>query len=160
MLRVYIILAIVASFCIAMAGAFYKGKADERREWEVKMLKAEVQIKDLEKRAAIINEVVVTKYVDKIQYIDRVKVTTVKEYVTVADDSACKINAGFVRVHNAAVTATPITPQESDREVTGTKLSEVGDVVKENYATYNKTKAQLESLQEWIREQEKNWNKK
>ncbi len=159
MLRVYMIVAIIASFCIAMAGAFFKGKADERREWETKMLQAEVKIKDLEKRAAVINEVIVTKYVDRIQYVDRVKVTTVKEFVTVADDAACTVNKGFVRVHDAAAKAEPITPALTDRLPTETKLSDVSEVVKENYATYNKTKAQLEALQNWVTEQQKNWNK-
>lgn len=159
MLRVYMIIAIIASFCIAMAGAFYKGKADERRDWETKMLQAEVKIKDLETRAAKVTEVVVTKYIDKIQYVDRVKIANVKEFVTVVDDSACTINKGFVRVHDSTATAKFAMPEETDHDPSKVQLSDVADVVSDNYATYNKTKAQLESLQEWVREQQKNWNK-
>lgn len=159
MIRVYSAIAVIIAFCIAIGGAFYKGKADERREWEHKMLQAEVKIKELEKQSGVITEVVLTKYVDRIQYIDRVKINTVKEYVTVADDSVCTINKGFVRVHNASAAATELTPEASDRQPADTKLSDVSEVIKENYVTYNKTKAQLESLQDWIRKQEHNWNK-
>lgn len=156
--RIYLILALTLAVILSFYLAFSFGKTEERKAWEEKFAIAQQEIKTLEAKAAIITEVVVTKYVDKIQYVDKVKVKTVKEFVTAEADKSCTINNGFVNVHNAAAGATVLELTDMDKDPSAVKLSDVAAVVTDNYAEYNKTKAQLESLQGWIRDQQTLWN--
>jgi hypothetical protein len=156
--RIYLILALVLAVILSFYLAFSFGKTEERKEWEEKYAKASAEIQVLEAKAAIINEVVVTKYVDKIRYVEKVKIKTVKEFVTAEADNSCIINNGFVSLHNAAAGATVVAVSETDKDPSSIKLSNVAEVVVDNYAEYNKTKAQLESLQGWIRDQQTLWN--
>lgn len=156
--RIYLILALVLAVILSFYLAFTFGKTEERKEWEEKYAKASAEIQVLEAKAAIINEVVVTKYVDKIRYVEKVKVQTVKEFITAEADKSCVINKGFVNVHDAAAGAIVLVTSETDKDPSPVKLSNVAEVVVDNYAEYNKAKAQLESLQGWVRDQQTLWN--
>lgn len=156
--RIYLFLFLLIAVFISFYISFNLGKTEEREEWEHKFALAEIQIKTLEAKAPVINEVIVTKFVDKIKYVDKVKVQTVKEFITVENDKACVINNGFVKIHDGAAAAVPVSPAASDAEASDVPLSNVAEVVKENYATHQKTKIQLEALQQWIRDQQTLWN--
>lgn len=158
--RIYLIIALVLAVALSFYLAFSFGKTEERKAWELKYAIATAEIKTLEANAAIINEVVVTKYVDKIRYVEKIKIQKVKEFITAEADKSCTINNGFVRVHDAAAGATTVTPSSTDADPSSVKLSNVAEVVVDNYAEYNKTKVQLESLQGWVREQQLLWNSK
>jgi hypothetical protein len=71
------------------------------------------------------------KYVDRIKTIYKQGETIEKQvpiYITAADDSACTINAGFVRIHDAAWTNQHAgSVAESDREPAGVSLAEVAE---------------------------------
>ena len=158
--RIYLGIGIAALVVATVVMAFFQGKDHERKIWLLKPAAAEKKISDLESKQPVINEVIVTQYVDRIRYVDRIKVQerVVKEFITVEADQNCTINNGFVTLHNAA--AIPIEPPEPkpiDAEPSDTKLSEVALVVTDNYAKYHQVKAQLEALQQWIREQQKLW---
>lgn len=156
--RIYLFLALLVAVLISFYVSFSLGKTEERKEWEHKYALAEIEIKTLEAKAPVINEVIVTKFVDKISYIDRVKVQTVKEFITVENDKACVINQGFVKIHDGAAAAIPVVPAASDADPSAVQLSNVAEVVKDNYAVHQKTKIQLESLQQWIKDQQALWN--
>lgn len=156
--RLYLFLILLLAVIISFYISFSLGKTEERKEWEHKFALAEIEIKNLEAKAPVINEVIITKYVDKIRYIDKVKIQTVKEFITVENDKACVVNKGFVKVHDGAAAAIPVSPAASDAEASAVHLSNVAEVVKDNYAIHQKTKIQLESLQQWIREQQALWN--
>lgn len=158
--RIYLIIALVLAVILSFYLAFSFGKTEERKAWEQKYALAQQEIKTLEAKAEIINEVVVIKYVDKIRYVEKVKIQTVKEYITAEADKSCTINNGFVRVHDAAASATALTATSTDADPSSVKLSNVAEVVVDNYAEYNKTKVQLESLQNWVRDQQLLWNTK
>lgn len=140
-------------------GSYYYGKQQERHVWEIQAAVDKQKITDLENRAPLVTERIITEYKDRIQYIDRVKVETVTEFVTVVDDSGCTINKGFVKLHNNTVNVVESAPEESDREDSKKKLSELAKVIEDNYTTYNKTAAQLIQLQKWITDQKKEWDK-
>jgi len=158
MMRIYIICGVVAGILLSFYMVFSFGRSQERKEWELKYAKAAAEIKELETKAAEVNNVVVTKYVNKIKYVDKVKIQTVTQFVSNDADKSCVINNGFVNVHNAAAAASAIVPSEADKEQSQIKLSNVASVVVDNYAECNKTKLQLESLQGWIRDQQTLWN--
>lgn len=104
---------------------------------------------------------VVTQYVDRVQVIRERGATLIKEvpvYVSAKADAACVVNAGFVRVHDAAAGNLP-TPEPSgaaDDAPSGIALSAVAATNAGNYATCHETAERLTSLQEYVRGYEKN----
>lgn len=124
----------VALFLAAVYGYGYKaGKA----------LLADYKLEQAEKTIEVIREVekVVTKveveYRDRVVRVEERGETIVKEvpvYVTKADDAACELRNGAVRVHDgAASNVPPAPPVESDRAPSGFSLSEALSVIADNY---------------------------
>lgn len=102
---------------------------------------------------------VVTKYVDRVQVI-REKAKTIIEkvpvYVTAKADAACVIPESFVSLWNYANEgAIPEAAGRVDESPSEVKLSEVAKQHATEAELYNATAAQLEALQEWIRQQER-----
>ena len=160
MKRFYIGLGVAGLIVLTVVMAFFQGKDHERKIWELKLKESQLIIAELESRQPIINEVVVTQYVDRIRYIDRIRIQEklVREYITIEADQNCTINNGFVTAHNsAAILMEPPAPNPLDAEPSDVKLSQVATVVTDNYAKYHQVVAQLEALQTWIREQQKLW---
>ncbi len=57
-------------------------------------------------------------------------------YVTAADNAECRVNAGFVRAHDAAWTGEPAGPAAStDRDAGGVSLAEVAETGAHNATT-------------------------
>jgi hypothetical protein len=137
---------------------FYSGQTFESRRHEAEMAEAKLKISQLETKSSEVTIKTVTEYVDRIKYVDRVKIQKVKEFVTVADDEACKLNSGFVKIHDAAAGNELVKPDETDREESKVKLSEATEIINQNYLQYNQIAAQLTSLQNWVTNQEKLWN--
>jgi hypothetical protein len=144
---------LVASFFV---GVFY-----EDSKWEAKMAKAEAEIAELKIKSDKVTIKVVTEYVDRIKYVEKIQKVNIPIYITKEDDAKCTINQGAIDLINSGATNTPAPPvTDNTKEESEKKLSELTAVVRDNYATYYKVKAQLEALQKWIIEQEKNWNTK
>lgn len=143
---------------LLVCGVYLQGKESEKIGWEKKMAEAESKISQLETKSKEVNEVIITKYVPKIQYVEKVRTQVVKEYVPVESDAKCEVNNGFVRLHDSVVNQKIIEPDVTDTETSSVKLSEIGLVVKENYSIYYSTAEKLNALQEWVKTQEKLWN--
>lgn len=77
-----------------------------------------------------------TKYVDRIKNIYIQGETIEKQvpvYITAADNAACTINTGFMRVHDAAWTGdAPGSAAESDRSAGGVSLAQVAETTTAN----------------------------
>lgn len=144
---------------LLVCGVYLQGKEAEKVGWEKKLAEAELQISQLETKSKEVNEVIITKYVPKIQYVEKVRTQVVKEYVTVESDAKCEVNKGFVKLHDSVANQKLAEPDVTDSEPSPVKLSEIGLVVKENYSTCYANIEKLNSLQEWIRTQEKLWNR-
>lgn len=71
------------------------------------------------------------KYVDRIKTIYKQGEIIEKQvpiYITAADNAGCTINAGFVRIHDAAWTGEPAgSAASTDREPAGVSLAEVAE---------------------------------
>lgn len=106
-----------------------------------------------------VRDKIVTEYVDRVQVItERGKaiIQKVPVYVSAKADAACTVNAGFVRLHDAAALALP-APEPSgaaDDAPAGIALSAVGATTAANYAACNANAEQLSQLQELVREYE------
>ena len=79
------------------------------------------------------------KYRDRIQKIylkGEVIEKQVPVYVTAADNAGCRINAGFVRSHDAAWAGEPARPTSgTDRDPAGVSLAEVAEANAHNATT-------------------------
>lgn len=137
---------------------FVSGQVTSDRAWEEKMTKAKEQISKLEKSSSEVSVKVVTEYVDRIKYIDRPSVHTIKEFITVENDKSCVVNKGFERAYDAAVNNETIKPEPADSEPSDIVLSDIATLDSYNIKQFHKLKEQNESLKNWIREQEKLWN--
>lgn len=158
-LRLRLVVQLFAAIAI-VGGVYFGGVNAERTEWKLKMSAAELQIKELESKSSQITTVVVTEYVPKIRYIDRVEKQIVKEYVTVESDAKCEIQKGFTRLHDSSVQQVIIQPEPSDQDPQNIVLSEVADTIKFNYQACNRNSEKLKQLQSWVKTQEQNWNNK
>ncbi|MNC37109.1 hypothetical protein D3C75_856630 [compost metagenome] len=100
---------------------------------------------------------IVTQYVDRVQVITERGKTIIQKvpvYVSAKADAACTVNAGFVRLHDAAAHALP-APEPSgaaDDAPAGIALSAVGATTAANYAACNANAEQLTQLQELVRQ--------
>jgi hypothetical protein len=155
-------LVILFCFIVTFFVAFNYGKSQERNKWKLQYAEAQIQINELQSRQPEINEIIIKEYVDRIKYIDRVKVQDriIKEYITIESDQNCTIPNGFVTIHNAAaIPIEPPPPNQLDNQPSDIVLSQLTSVIVDNYTKYHTVKIQLESLQNWIREQQQLWSK-
>lgn len=92
------------------------------------------------------------KYVDRIKTIYKQGDTIEKQvpiYVTAADDAGCSINAGFVRVYDAAWEgADPGSAGSTDREPAGISLATVAETNASNAASCHAWREQALALRE------------
>ncbi|RBH86463.1 hypothetical protein BRL93_21465 [Xanthomonas oryzae pv. oryzae] len=110
---------------------------------------------EAERDSAKTSTTVVTQYVDRVQVVREAGATITHEipiYVTQTADAACPIPAGFVRLHDAAVTGHPAGPPTGDPDApaAGITLSGIAGTVADNYTSCHATAAQLSALQDWI----------
>ncbi len=163
MIRNYLIAGAVAALLYSYYATYQFGKKVSDDENKIIIQNAMLAQAEAEKKYEIekgkINVQVITQYVDKLKVIEKIKPVEVTKWVSDKDDSACKINKGFVNFHNSIAEAKVPELLPTDREPSSVLLSNVGNVVKENYTSCHETRAQLESLQNWVTEQEKIWNK-
>mgnify|MGYP006279875363 CR=1 FL=1 len=106
---------------------------------------------------------VVTKYVTKVQEVERNGQEIIKyvpQYISDNANRNCTIPNSFVVLHDsAAKNQVPDASRAPDETASGVNLSDVAKTVVVNYTTYNAVKQQLESLQEWVKTQEQVFNK-
>ena len=152
---------IVAVVCLAFA-VFQYGQHEERQEWELKVAELNQKIAKLESASQTVTTQVVTEYVDRVKIVKEKAdaiIVKVPVYINKPTDDNCTINNGFVVLHDAAAkNEVPESPRDSHAEASEVKLSTVATTVTENYGTCHEIRQQLESLQQWIREQEKLMN--
>lgn len=87
------------------SGLVFLGINESETAYKAKEAVLSQRVKDLEGRAPIINTVVKTEYVDRVQVIKEKGDTIVKQvpvYITKASDLKCPVPAGLVRLLNDA----------------------------------------------------------
>lgn len=105
-----------------------------------------------------VRDVVVTKYVDRVQVVTGKAKTIIKQvpvYVSKESDSRCVVPAGFVRLHTAAVLNLPPvagTASVPNDAPSGIPLSAVAETDADNYEAGHLNAEQLKALQEWARD--------
>lgn len=125
-------LRIVPSWCywlLALClGCEIHGAGRVQAKWDADKRSAQQVVQAVTAGQDVVLRQVVTNYVDRVKTITVQGETRIKEvpiYVTAQDDAACSINAGFVRMWNAANTGAAISPDTSgaDEAPSGVSLS-------------------------------------
>ena len=144
-------------------GVYMEGAISNQESWEAKIAEAKLEVAQKETKSAEATTKVVTKYVEKVKIVKEnadVIVKEVPKYITKESDAKCAIPNAFVVLHDSAVkNEVPDTARLSDEGTSGTKLSTVTETVVGNYSICHQNAEQLKALQEWVREQQKIYNK-
>lgn len=148
---------------LVVAGIFLSGGIWTQSEFLEAVNKQKEEIAKLEKASGVITTKVEKIYIERTKIIKEkgdVIIEKVPEYITKEADAKCDVPNGFVVLHNSAVkNEVPNTARDFNEKSSGVELSTVGKTVAENYTTCNETREQLRSLQDWLRSQEKLYNK-
>jgi hypothetical protein len=120
--------------------------------------KASKRVSDVATKQAAVTSTIETKAAVTAQR-ERVVTRTITEripvYVPVEADARCVVPTGFVRLHDAAavgdLSAVPESAGVADDGPSGLALSDVAEVVADNYGSARQNVAQLKALQEWVR---------
>jgi hypothetical protein len=153
----------VAGALLVAAGIFISGGIWTQREFLKEIQKAKEEIARIEKESAEASVKIEKVYVEKLKVIKEkgdVIIQKVPEYISKDSDAKCDVPNGFVVLHNSAVkNEVPDTTREFNEESSGVELSTVAKTVAGNYTTCNEVREQLKSLQDWVKAQEKIYNK-
>ncbi len=153
---------IVGALLVA-GGIFISGGIWTQREFLKEIEKAKEEIARIEKESAEKTAQIETEFKQKVVVIKEkgdVIIQKVPEYISKDSDAKCDVPNGFVVLHNSAVkNEIPNTTREFNEESSGVELSTVAKTVAGNYTTCNEVREQLKSLQDWVKAQEKLYNK-
>lgn len=157
-LAAYKIPVLLGGIALVLFFTFYGGKYSEQSRYELEKAQLETQLAIYKGKTAEVTHEVVIKYVDRIKEVQKIKVeyqdVYVDRFITQESDAKCSINNGFVRLHDASSKGElPGTPAATDADPSIFKLSDVGKTVSDNYLTFAEVRAQLISLQDWVRKQ-------
>lgn len=84
--------ATLAGLALCIFFVFQSGRYNEYSKWKLEDAKQQVEIALLRAKSAEVNVEVVTKYVDKIKYVEKIKEVPVNVYVDKEADLRCVIN--------------------------------------------------------------------
>lgn len=153
----------IIGLLLAVAGVFISGGIWTQSEFLAAVEKQKQEIARLEKASGEITTKVEKVYIERTKVIKEkgdVIIEKVPEYITKDADAKCDVPNGFVVLHNSAVkNEIPNTAREFNEKSSGVELSTVGKTVAGNYTTCNEVREQLRSLQDWVKQQEKLYNK-
>lgn len=148
-------LAIMALALALVGFGWVQGADHVQRQWDSENQAEALAAAKTGQRQAGENIKVVTVYVDKIKVVHD-KGATIKQevvvYVPQAADADCTINAGFVRLHDAAAGNTiPGPSRVADAAPSGVALSTVAATLIDNYTACHENAEQLIAWQEWAK---------
>lgn len=153
----------LVSCVLFIFGVYLSGGISNEAGWREKVAKMEAEIAQKEAESAETTTKVVTKYVDRVTVVKEKGDVIIKEipnYISKDSDAKCVVPNGFVSLHDAAAkNEIPNATRDANEGASAVKISGVAATVTENYTTYYQISEQLKSLQEWVREQQKVFNK-
>lgn len=152
----YRLLALAALAAALIGFGWIKGATHVQAKWDSAIQQQTLQVAAVRERQAQATVKVVTAYVDRVRILREKGETIIKEvpvYVPVQADTACTINRGFVRLHDAAAAGElPEPARDADAAAAGIALSAIAGTVAANYQTCHENAEQLRALQAWARE--------
>lgn len=153
----------VGSLLLIVFGTFMEGAISNQEAWLVKVADLKVKVAQVETKSAEKTTEIVTKYVTKVQVVKEkgdVIIKEVPKYITKESDAKCTLPNSFVMLHDSASkNEVPDSTRVADETTSGVKLSTATGTVVGNYSICHQNSEQLKALQEWVKEQEKLFNK-
>jgi hypothetical protein len=152
-------IAALAFIAAVFLAGMVTGREQVQAKWDAATIKQSLTVAHIEAAQAEASTKVLTRYVDRIKTVRVAGETIIKEvpvYVPAEADTACRINRGFVRLHDATASgAIPDAAGNVDAGPAGIALSTVAGTVADNYGRCRENSEQLIALQEWAREMAK-----
>ena len=151
----YRCLALILLAAALIGFGWIKGAGHVQAQWDAAVQHQTLQTAAARERQAQATVKVVTQYVDRVRVVREKGDTIIKEvpvYVP-AQDAACTVNRGFVRLHDAAAAGElPQPARDADAAAAGIALSAVAGTLAANYQTCHENAEQLRALQVWVSE--------
>jgi len=147
-------LAAVVLIIGSFSAGYYKAHKSGEEKLAVAAAKANEKYIELQKKKVIVQEKIVTEYVDKIVEVTKWRTKNVEVTKLVPDTGV--LSNGWVSVHDSSATGRYADPaRASDATSSGVTTVEALAGVVNNYGVCRATTEQLVSLQKWILEQQK-----
>ena len=89
----YSVVSLIGGVLLIALCFFQYGRLVEVEKYEKQTLINNAHIAELETKSAVVDTKIITEYVDKIKYVDRIKEIKTDVYITKEDDSGCVISA-------------------------------------------------------------------
>ena len=135
---------------------FLLGVSFSDAEFKKQIDKKNAEIAKINEDAKDITNQIEIKYVDRDKIIKE-KGDEIIKYVNIKNDADCNLHNSTIELLNAAAKNNLPDPARAiDETSSGVNLSAVEGTVIENYNKYHEVKNELDLLQEWVREQQKN----
>lgn len=155
LLRYWKPLAVLLVALALLGVGWFAGTGHVQEKWDAEHQAMALAAAEQAKHQAEATVQVVTEYVDRVKVVREKGATIIKEipvYVPQKADAGCTINAGFVRLHDAAASNTiPGPAGDADAATSGVALSTVAGTVADNYAACHENAEQIIAWQQWAR---------
>lgn len=152
----------ILSVIFIVFGVYGFSSSDVEKYWRAEAKKTSERIAELEKTSGKITEKIVTVYVDKVKVVKGKSheiQKQIKTNITEKSDNACKLSNTFVWLHDSAAKNQLSEPSSGiDETASDVKLSTATETITQNYGKYYEISEQLKALQNWVLEQQKNYN--
>lgn len=152
----------ILSVIFIVFGVYGFSSSDVEKHWRAEAKKTSERIAELEKTSGKITEKIVTVYVDKVKVVKGKSheiQKQIKTNITEKSDNACKLSNTFVWLHDSAAKNQLSEPSSGiDETASDVKLSTATETITQNYGKYYEISEQLKALQDWVLEQQKNYN--
>ena len=154
---------LIGLFIGLMVACYMKGRHDVQVKWDMQRADDKVAVAQVSAKSAQVTTQVVVKYVDRIKTIT-IKGKEIVKYIhdgiSKQEDDHYKLPNNFVSLYNDSVqNVVPDPTTSTDDAASAIKLSQALDVISTNNTQCNAYRQQVISLQDWITQQEKIYNK-
>jgi hypothetical protein len=152
----YQIAAVVFLVAGAFSGGYIKGSARADAEIARAAAEAQAQIAELQTQQTTTNTQIVTKYVDRVRTV-LVEKDHNAQLIANLPTSSLKLANRWVYLHDVAATGgNADTTRAVDAAASPFTDNDALRTVSDNYSTCRQNAQQLEALQQWIRDTQKN----
>lgn len=147
------VILLVLTAIAALGFGMNYGRAMVQAAWDAEKLEVAAEIARIRERQTVVNQVVETVYVDRVQVIREQGKTIIKKVPQYVPSNTPPLPPGWRLLHDAAASgsALPDTPSLADVAPVGADTAAV--TVAENYASCRQAIEQVKAWQEWARKQ-------
>lgn len=147
---------VLIAIALASAGVvcgYVLGAAHVTQQWNAAKAATAAAVAKVETKQAVATAQVVTQYVDRVQVVREKGQTITKQVTKYVPLSAPALPYGFRLLHDAAASGVPLPDAAVNLDGPTVPVADAASTVIANYTGCRATAVQLESLQDWVKEQ-------